>query len=40
MEKRDNEIFMHSPGHQYLAMPGKLLRRETISVKEMFGSRL
>ena len=29
MEKRNNEIFMQSPGRRYLAMPGKLLRRTT-----------
>ena len=33
MEKRDNEIFMQSPG-------GKQLRRETTSVKVRFGSTL
>ena len=30
MEKRDNKIFMLSPGHQNLAMAGKLLHRATI----------
>ena len=34
MEKRDNEIFMQSPGRRYLAMPGKQLCRETTSVNE------
>ena len=29
MEKRDDEIFMQSPGHRYLAMQGMELRRET-----------
>ena len=32
MEKRNNEIFMQSPAHRYLAMPGKLLRRTTTSI--------
>ena len=42
MEKRDNrdEIFMQSPGRRYLAIPGKLLHRETTSVKVRFGSTL
>ena len=38
MEKRDNEISMQSPGHRYLAMQGKQLRRATTSVKVRFGS--
>ena len=40
MEKRDNEIFMQSPGRRYLAKLGKQLRRETTSVKVRFGSTL
>ena len=45
MEKRDSEIFMQSPGgpgpgRRYLAMQGKLLRRETTSVKARFASTL
>ena len=38
MEKRDNEIFMQSPGCRYLAMSGKQLRRETTSVEERISS--
>ena len=34
MEKRDNEIFMQSPGRRYLAKLGKQLRRETTSINE------
>ena len=37
MEKRDNEIFMQSHGRRYLAMQGKQLSRETISVKVRCG---
>ena len=40
MEKRDNEIFMKSPGRRYLAKQGKQLRRKTTSVKVRFGSTL
>ena len=40
MEKRDNEIFIQSPGRRYLAMPGKQLRRETTSVNETISSTL
>ena len=40
MEKRDNEIFMQSPGRRYLAMPGKQQRRETTSVNERICSTL
>ena len=40
MEKRDNEIFMQSPGHRYLAMQGKQQCRETTSVKVRFCSTL
>ena len=40
MEKRDNEIFMQSPGRRYLAMQGKQLRRETTSVNETISSTL
>ena len=27
MDKRDQKTFIQSPGRQYIAMPGKLLRR-------------
>ena len=40
MEARDNEFFMQSPGRQYLAMPGKLLRRATTSINARIVSTL
>ena len=40
MEKRNNEIFMQSPGRQYLVMQGKQLSRETTSVNERISSTL
>ena len=40
MEKRENEIFMQSPGRRYLAITGKQLRRKTTSVKLRFCSML
>ena len=40
MEKRDNKIFMLSPGRQYFTMQGQQLRRGTTSVKVRFCSTL
>ena len=38
MEKRDNEIFIQSPGSRYLAIQGKQLHRATAIVNGKIGS--